>query len=221
MPRYEVRNIKCFGWILLLIWGCQAYANEEVAIGIRQYDLHISSGFYEDYETMPKHQRLNVPVSEVHREVITYSSTGAGVRIRTRLADAHVGLRFYERRQCWDCHVKEALNHHTVKGNITCRQCHGEEPIAAVQHYYSAMNPIRRHAYVCSKCHVGASASFAQYIIHEPVPGAADTHNRFPVLYYVSWFMLVLFLGTLAFFVPHTLMMGIRELFHTQRKDKS
>jgi hypothetical protein len=87
------------------------------------------------------------------------------------------------------------------------------EPIAAINHYYSAMNPIRRHSYVCAKCHEGANAAFAGFYVHEPAGTALSTKDSFPVLFYTSWGMLLLLLGTLAFFVPHSFMVGLRELF--------
>ena len=42
----------------------------------------------------------------------------------------------------------------------------------------------------------------------------------FPVLYYAYWFMLILLAGTLAFFIPHSLLTGIRELAGRKRKVK-
>ncbi|MFO7558571.1 MAG: hypothetical protein R6X10_07040 [Desulfobacterales bacterium] len=188
-------------------------AQEEVTAGLRRTRDHISTGYYEQYEVRPRHQRPKVPLPGVRRDIFPYSPTAAETRIRTRLPDAHRGLRFYERRQCWDCHIEEAKNNHTVMGNITCRQCHGPEPIAGINYYYGPLNPIRRHAYVCAKCHEGAGASFATYVIHEPAAGAPETLVEFPELYYVSWFMLALLIGTLAFFIPHTFLVGLRELF--------
>jgi hypothetical protein len=75
------------------------------------------------------------------------------------------------------------------------------------------MNPIRRHSYVCAKCHEGANAAFAGFYVHEPAGTALSTKDSFPVLFYTSWGMLLLLLGTLAFFVPHSFMVGLRELF--------
>jgi hypothetical protein len=116
--------------------------------------------------------------------------------------------------------VKETMDIHTVRANLTCRQCHGGEPIASLAHYYSPMNPIRKHAYVCSKCHEGASASYASYVVHEPAPGSSDARKAFPGLYYAYWFMLLLLAGTLAFFIPHSFFVGLRELFKKKRKEK-
>jgi hypothetical protein len=105
-----------------------------------------------------------------------------------------------------------------VRANLTCRQCHGGEPIASIDHYYSLMNPIRRHAYVCAKCHEGASASYASYVVHAPNPSLAGTLESFPVLFYAFWIMIVIAVGTFALFLPHTILWGIRELFIKKEK---
>jgi hypothetical protein len=142
------------------------------------------------------------------------------VRIRTRLADSHQGIKFYQYLRCQYCHIHETKDIHTVRANLTCRQCHGGEPIASIAHIWSPLNPIRRHGYVCAKCHEGASASFASYIIHEPNPALASTFKSFPWLAYVFWFMAVLAAGTFLVFLPHTAMWGIRELFIKKEKSE-
>lgn len=185
----------------------------EVTANIRRYkEYEVSTGYYEKYEMLPRHQRPLIPSPGVRRDMFPYSPTAAQIRIRTRLSDSHRGVKFYERRQCGNCHVNETMDIHTVRANLTCRQCHGGEPIAAINHYYSPFNPIRRHAYVCAKCHEGASVSYAKYIIHEPPPGAPETRENFPVFFYTSWFMLLLLAGTMAFFIPHSLMMVVQDL---------
>jgi hypothetical protein len=78
------------------------------------------------------------------------------------------------------------------------------------------MNPIRRYAYVCSKCHEGATVNFAGFHVHEPPAGSLETWKDFPVLFVAYWGMLLLLVGTLAFFVPHALMVGARELAETK-----
>lgn len=189
---------------------------EDVATDIYRYgEREVSTGYYEEYEVKPFH----LPGGPVlYRGVITVSpsASAASVRWRTYLTDSHWGLRFYAWRTCIDCHPQQARDRHTVRAGITCRQCHGPEPIAAINHYYSPMNPIRRYAYVCAKCHEGATAAFAGFYVHEPPGTELSTRESFPVLFYASWGMLVLFLGTLAFFVPHSLMVGVRELCETK-----
>ena len=196
-----------------------AFAQEEVASAIRRYkEREASTGYYEEYEVKPRRELPLVGVPGVSRGIFPYSPSAAAVRVRTRLADSHWGIKFYENRRCEECHMNEAMDVHTVRANLTCRQCHGGEPIASIAHYYSPLNPIRKHAYVCAKCHEGSSASFASYIVHEPPAGAAKTRTSFPVLYYSYWFMLLLLVFTLAFFVPHSFLVGLRELLGRKRK---
>ncbi len=194
-------------------------AQEEMASAIRRYkEREVSTGYYEEYEMKPRRQRPLVGVPGIERGLFPYSPSAAQVRIRTRLADSHRGIKFYRNLRCEYCHLKETRDIHTVRANLTCRQCHGGEPIASIEHFYSPMNPIRRHAYVCSKCHEGASASYASYVIHEPPAGSPEAKKSFPALYYAYWSMLLLLGATLAFFVPHSIMVGLRELFNKKGK---
>jgi hypothetical protein len=171
-----------------------APAQEEVASYIRRYkDREVSTGFYEQYEVKPRRMAPLVEVPGVTRGMFPYSPTAAKVRTRTRLADSHWGIRFYQRRRCEDCHIRETR-------------------------YYSPFNPIRKHAYVCAKCHEGANASYASYLVHTPNPALAATQKTFPLLFYVFWFMIVLAGGTFAVFLPHTALWGIRELFMKKEK---
>jgi len=196
-----------------------ASSQEEVASSIRRYkDQEVSTGYYEEYEVKPRHELPLVGVPGVSRGIFPYRPSRAEVRIRTRLEDSHWGIKFYENRRCEECHVHETMDDHTVRANLTCRQCHGGEPIASIDHYYSPLNPIRRHAYVCAKCHEGASASFASYVVHEPPAGAEKTRTSFPTLYYAYWFMLLLLVFTLAVFIPHSFLVGLRELLGRKLK---
>ncbi len=191
-------------------------AQEEVASSLRRYkDREVSTGYYEEYEALPGRQRSPIPVPSLRpslrRGSLSLSPTAARVRIRTRLADSHQGIKFYNVLRCEYCHVEQTKDIHKVRANLTCRQCHGGEPIAGIAYAFSPMNPIRRHAYVCAKCHEGASVSFATYVVHEPAAGSLTAKNDFPILYYSYWFIFLLLIGTLAFFIPHTLLVGVRE----------
>jgi len=208
----------------LYIVPTQAFAQEEVASALRRYkDRELSTGYYEEYEVRPRRQRPFVEIPGVQQGVFAYSPTAARVRIRTRLADSHQGIDFYQRRRCEDCHPQQDRGIHTVRANLTCRQCHGGEPIASIEHYYSPMNPIRRHAYVCAKCHQGANASYASYRVHEPNPALSSTFQEFPFLAYAFWIMVAIAVGTFALFLPHTALWGLRELFmkkEAQNRDR-
>jgi len=76
------------------------------------------------------------------------------------------------------------------------------------------MNPIRRHAYVCAKCHEGANISFATFKVHEPKASDPATRKTFASLYYTNWFMYLLIVGTMAFFGLHTLIWVGKETYH-------
>jgi hypothetical protein len=197
------------------------YAQEEVASAIRRYkDREVSTGFYEQYEVKPRRMAPLVGVPGVARGIFPYSPTAARVRTRTRLADSHQGIKFYQRQRCEYCHIQETRDIHTTRANLTCRQCHGGEPIASLGHYYSPFNPIRRHAYVCAKCHEGSSASFASYVVHTPNPALIGTKATFPVLFYVFWIMVALTVGTFVVFLPHTALWGVRELLMKKEKEE-
>lgn len=204
----------------LLLLPEMAPAQEEVASALRRYkEREASTGYYEKYEVKPRRMVPFVRVPGVRRGLFPYSPSAAAVRIRTRLADSHQDIKFYKNLRCEYCHISETRDIHTVRANLTCRQCHGAEPIASLEHYYSPFNPIRRHAYVCSKCHEGSNASFASYVVHAPNPALVSTQKTFPVLFYVFWIMIAIAAGTFVVFLPHTVLWGIRELF--MKKEKS
>jgi len=213
----RIRKVLWFSGTLILtalLLTETVIAQDEVASSIRRYkDREASTGYYEEYEVRPRHQRPFVSVPGVRRGIFPYSPTSASVRSRTRLADSHRAIKFYWGRRCEDCHITETRDIHTTRANLTCRQCHGGEPIASIEHYYSPLNPIRKHAYVCAKCHEGASASYASYVVHAPNPSLASTLKTFPILFYAFWIMVVVAVGTFAVFLPHTVMWGFRELF--------
>ncbi|MEW5909361.1 MAG: hypothetical protein AB1659_06150 [Thermodesulfobacteriota bacterium] len=197
-------------------------SQEEVASSIRRYkDREASTGFYEEYEVRPRRFTPWIEIPGVHQGVFPYSPSGAKVRVRTRLIDSHEGVPFYKEKTCATCHVDQAKDIHTVRANLTCRQCHGGEPIASIASFTSPMNPIRKHAYVCAKCHPGAGSSYASYVVHEPQPGNAATLKSFPVLAYAFWVMLAIAVGTFAIFLPHTILWGVREFFMKQEKWKA
>ena len=225
MTNIRIARVVSMGAILLaglLFLPDVPSAQEEVTSAIRRYKQYeVSTGYYEEYEVKPRRQRPFVGVPGVRRGIFPYSPTAARVRSRTRLADSHQNIKFYARRRCEECHIQETKDIHTTRANLTCRQCHGGEPIASNDHYYSPMNPIRRHAYVCAKCHEGASASYASYVVHAPNPALSSTFKDFPVLAYAFWIMVAIAVGTFVLFLPHTILWGIRELFIKKEKAES
>jgi hypothetical protein len=189
-----------------------AWAQKEVTSKPYRYsERELSARSYETYEVKPRTYPVFVRGGIPQREAITLSPTAEKVRRRKYLADSHWGLKFYERLTCIKCHPQQSRNLHKIRADITCRQCHGPEPIAGINHYYSKMYPRRRHAFICAKCHEGANASFATYVVHEPSPAVGSTRESFPLLFYAFWMMVVIAVGTFAAFLPHTYLWGLRE----------
>lgn len=180
-------------------------ASAEAADALRRYrDQRLSSAYYDPSGRLP-----DVPYGP-RREARSALSPKK---------DAHAGVRGYGRRSCESCHEDVTANPHTLRGNMTCRQCHGPDPIASSDHYFSSMNPIRRHAYVCAKCHEGAGASFATYVVHTPDPTAPETRRSFPALYWTEVFMYALIVAVFLIFLPHGVAWWIREWFVNRRKE--
>jgi hypothetical protein len=198
-------------WLALILPGL-GWSQTEATSKIIQYrEREVSYRYYENYEAKPRPYPVFVRGGIPQKEAITLSPIAEKVRRRRYLADSHWGLKFYERLTCIKCHPRQARNLHYIRAKITCRQCHGPEPIAGLSHYYSKMSPRRRHAFVCAKCHEGSNRSFASWVNHEPSPAALSTRQSFPLLFYVFWMMAAIAVGTFAAFLPHAFMWGLRE----------
>ena len=110
----------------LVLLPQNSLAQEEVTSAIRRYKQYeVSSGFYEEYEVLPRRQRALVEIPGVSQGIFPYSPAAAPVRVRTRLADSHQGIKFYNVLRCQYCHTTETDDIHTTRANLTCRQCHG------------------------------------------------------------------------------------------------
>lgn len=200
--------------LLLSFFPTGVRAQKEVTSDVYRYqDRERKSIYYEKHEVRPRTHLPFVEAGIPRTDLITLAPTAESVRFRKYTSDAHLGLRFYGTRTCIRCHPRQQRNLHRVRAKITCRQCHGDEPISGILHYYSSMHPRRRYAFICAKCHKGSSASFATYRIHEPSPIYWDTRKTFPVLFYAFWMMVVIAVGTFAAFLPHAFMWGLREFF--------
>lgn len=179
------------------------------------YGYESSTGRYDDTEAAPRGRGAHVLSRGGHER---FAATGEGAKNRMFLADSHAGIPYYRYKKCEDCHAGAVRNTHTVHGNISCRQCHGPDPVASVNHFFSRLNPIRRHAYVCAKCHEGAGASFASFVVHEPAPFSEEAASEFKALSWVSWGMAGLMFAVFMIFIPHTALWLLRELISRRGK---
>jgi len=194
------------GWFLLaglLLLSGAASAQTAADDALRRYRDQIqSSAYYDPSDQVPE---------------LRYGPTQEARPGLAPKKDAHVGVKGYGRRSCERCHEEQTNNIHTLRANNTCRQCHGEEPIASSAHYFSPMNPVRRHAYVCAKCHEGSSASFATYVVHAPIP--SEHRGDFPALYWADVFMYALIVSVMVVFLVHGVGWWTREWFVKRKSE--
>lgn len=203
--RYHLKHaMTLLSWLLMLTGG-------QLSAAPTAYEA-TSSGYFRDTDTLPGIYQQYWQSPEYGGAIGGLGPGRGDIKRSSFRADAHDAAADYGVRSCVSCHEAQRYSLHTSRGRITCVQCHREQPISGVYQYYSEMNPIRRHAYVCAKCHEGASASFATYVIHEPPPLASSTAKRFPLFYYAVWFMAILAVGVFAIFVPYVILWGLREL---------
>ncbi len=206
----KMRHHVRFGMVLLLSLLLPA-GGQALAAGLHAYEA-ASSGHFRDQDTQPGAYLQYRQSKDGGGALWGLGPGGGNVKRSSFQADAHADVAGYGVRTCVSCHDNERYSLHSSRANVSCVQCHRGQPIAGIHHYYSAMNPIRRHAYVCAKCHEGASPSFATYVIHEPPPLTASTAQEFPLLYYAVWFMAILAVGVFALFIPYVILWGLREL---------
>jgi hypothetical protein len=172
----------------------------------------VGSGYFRSQDTLPGRYRLFLQEQDKAKGIWGLGPGHGKITRSSFKADAHEGVADYTPRSlCVDCHTNHARDLHMVRMKIKCVQCHRGKPIGGIHHYYSSINTIRRHAYVCAKCHEGATPSFAAYVIHEPHPLSLDTKEAFPLLFYSVWVMVILAGGVFAFFIPYTALWWLRE----------
>jgi hypothetical protein len=171
-----------------------------------------TTGYFRDQDTLPGSYRFYQQLPGGEAGLWGMGPSRPKLSKSSFKMDAHEGVANYSPQQrCQKCHQPQTKDLHGLRMDIRCVQCHRSQPVAGVFHYYSALNPIRRHAYVCAKCHTGATPSFASYMVHEPNPLALETRDTFPVLYYAVWFMLILAGGVFVIFLPYTVFWWIRD----------
>ena len=119
-------------------------------------------------------------------------------------------------QRCGTCH-KENLQSYadTYHGQVNalgftytakCFDCHGNHGIKRVSDPDSTVHPYHR-LQTCQKCHDNATWGFVTFHPH------ANTHDyeRYPLMWIVSKFMLVLIIGVFAFFWTHSALWFYRE----------
>ena len=114
-------------------------------------------------------------------------------------------------QNCGNCHRESYRTYtQTYHGQVhklgytytaKCYDCHGSHTIQRVSNPASTVHPDNRLK-TCQTCHARASAGFATFQPH------ASTHDRarYPAMWWVSKFMLVLIVSVFLFFWTHCLL---------------
>lgn len=121
-----------------------------------------------------------------------------------------VGFRSRMMEQCGKCHEEESetffdtfhgkVSRLGTEGAAKCSDCHGAHEILPTDDPRSTLS----HANIvqtCAQCHPGSNRKFAGYLTH-------STHHdpdKWPWLYWSFRFMTLLLVGTLTFFLFHTI----------------
>lgn len=126
-------------------------------------------------------------------------------------------------KECSTCHMKQGVTYMTsYHGKATslgrdstavCSSCHGSHEIMATSSTLASVAP-GNLVKTCGQCHQGVNKNFVKYMPHVDM---TNPKSSLPV-YLVYVFMTVLLLGTMAFFVPHTLLWFQRSLVDRLRK---
>jgi len=171
-----------------------------------------TTGYFRDQDTLPGSYRFYQQLPGGEAGLLGMGPSRPKLSKASFKLDAHDDVPYYGPQvRCQKCHQPQTKDLHGLRMGIRCVQCHRSQPVAGVFQYYSPLNPIRRHAYVCAKCHEGATPSFASYMVHEPNPISSEARGTFPLLYYGVWFMLILAGGVFLIFLPYTAFWWIRE----------
>ena len=119
---------------------------------------------------------------------------------------------------CGNCHQRQLTTYRdTFHSKVSslgsyidiarCSDCHGEHGILPAS---DPRSPVNRANLVktCGRCHAGANAGFVKYEPH------ANPRNfrKFPILYSIRLFMVLLITCVMTFFVLHSVLWLIRSL---------
>lgn len=215
-------GLPSFGRGLIERTGVLAFAPTSAVVRIRKYlpDAHVGLKFYASRTCVQCHPRQARSMHEVRAKITCRQCHGKG---------GQTGGIYQPSTDIPPLPLPVApgfapvlgMNQHLAENVIPpTTAVFDREPIAGINHYYSPMNRLRRHAFVCAKCHPGANASFATYVVHSPNPAMKTTQKSFPLQFFVFWGMIALAGGTFAVFLPHTAMWGIREFLMKMKKEK-
>ena len=105
------------------------------------------TGYFRDQDTLPGAVRFYEQLPGGRAGFLGMGPGREKIPRSSFYADAHEGVAdFSQQTTCRQCHQPQTKDLHGLRMGITCVQCHRSQPVAGVYHYYSPLNPIRRHA---------------------------------------------------------------------------
>ncbi len=130
------------------------------------------------------------------------------------------GFRFMMMDQCGHCHEDYAetffetyhgkVTHLGSEGAAKCYDCHGTHSIQPADNPESALSKVNV-VETCGQCHPRAHLSSPATLSH----ATHHDKDKYPYLFYAFWGMTILLVGTLTFFLIHT-MLWLFRLWRTQ-----
>jgi len=130
------------------------------------------------------------------------------------------GFRFMMMNQCGHCHEEYAetffdtyhgkVTHLGSEGAAKCYDCHGTHSIHPADNPESALSKVNV-VETCGQCHPRAHLKFSGYLSH----ATHHDKDKYPYLFYAFWGMTFLLVGTLTFFLIHT-MLWLFRLWRTR-----
>ena len=176
------------------------------------------------------HGRTNGPGRETNE-----AAPGGDIQRAPSCTDCHQGhdqphpetLRFRQESssRCGDCHGELQQGYElSLHGELTdlgygpaakCSDCHGGHDVLPASNPASPISAARRLE-TCQKCHLDASANFADFDPH------ADHRNpqRDPVIYWVYMTLMTLLLTTIGLFGLHSVLWFVRSLIDVARHSR-
>ncbi len=128
-------------------------------------------------------------------------------------------------RQCGSCHGELAETYmQTMHGkayqlgymqSAKCSDCHNSHLILPASNPNSSIG-FRNIVTTCQQCHEDANERFTGYLTH----ATHHDQDKYPILFYVYWFMTILLVSVFAFFGIHTLLWLPRSFRHMFQRRK-
>lgn len=128
--------------------------------------------------------------------------------------------------QCGKCHEESMetyfMTYHGKAsklgrpGTAKCSDCHGSHAILTAADPKSALHK-DKIVETCANCHPGSNKNFAGFLPH----ATHDDREKYPILFYSYWAMVILLIGTFGLFGLHSVLWLGRGIIDKSKKPHS